>query len=161
MTLLMSPCSGCHTVRFTAPKLLRSGCHTVRFTAPKLLRSGCHTVRFTAPKLLRSGCHTVRFTAPKLLRRDDLRPAVYFLRISSVIFGSLAENCVLSFSVFQSVSSKRVNLHPINGSGILSNLWSFPLIQVFLIISNWNTLALFCKIRGSARVSVNEKQRQC
>jgi len=83
-----------------------------------------------------------------VLRRDDVRPVEYFLRISSVIVGSVAENSVLSFSIFQSVWSKRVNLLPINRSGIPSNSWNFPLMQIFLIIYHWNTLNHFdCVLR--------------
>ena len=47
----------------------------------------------------------MRVTAYKLLCRDDVRPVVYFLRISSVNVGSVAEKSVAEngFSVFESV----------------------------------------------------------
>ena len=53
------------------------------------------------------------------------------------------ERCPVVFRFPICLISKRVNVLPINRSGILSNLWNFPSMQIFLIIYHWNTLLHF------------------
>ena len=50
------------------------------------------------------------------------------------------------FLRFSKLSDQNINLFPINRSGILTNLWNFPLIQVFLIVYHWSALILFDRV---------------